>query len=683
MSDLSFSESNTLEVSEQIQIFKDIFRVQESAISNQIIQGLSFYELDFSTVLESSYELAQMMLEKPEDIIRAAEIALDSLDLPGDVKRFRVRITNLPDTQELLIQNVRSKHLTKLVRVEGIVKNKSDVRPQIVSARFECPSCGTVQPELITEDTFKPPALCRSCGYRGKLKLLSKDLVDAQAMVIEDIPEKLESGQQPKRINVLLKEDLVSPLSDMQTNPGSKIKLSGWIKEVPITTRTGGKSTRFEYLFEANYVEPTEENFFMLEFDDEEIEEIKAIAKRPDVYELMVKAIAPSIYGHDRIKEALVLQMLGGIDKSRKDGVRTRGDIHMLLVGDPGAGKSQLLKRASKVAPKSRYVSGKGASGAGLTASVVRNDFLGGFSLEAGALVLANKGMCLIDEMDKMSTDDTSAMHEALEQQTISISKANIQATLPSQTTVLAAANPKYGRFDSYQNLYSQIDMPPALISRFDLIFVVRDIADADMDTKMAAHILNMHAKPDELEMPLSDIFLRKYFAYAKQFVRPVLTKAAMDEISSYYVKMRSQSSGQEGVRSIPLTARQLEALVRLAESSAKLRLSEHVTKQDAERSISLLHYCLTQIAADESGQIDIDRITSGVPSSQRSKIYAIKKIIEELEGEIGNKIPKSDIEARAASQNINSSEVDEILTKLLRSGDIFEPTSGTYSKLS
>lgn len=682
MPEQSFSESQTLEVSEQIQHFKEIFRDLESDISKQIAHGHKFYVLDFSRILEASYELAQLMLEYPENVIRAAELALEALDFPGETKNFRVRISNLPETQDLLIQNVRSAHLNKLLLVEGIVKNKSDVRPQIISARFECPSCGTVQPEFITEDTFKAPALCKSCGYRGKLKLLSKDLVDAQAMVIEDIPEKLESGQQPKRINVLLKEDLVSPLSDLQTNPGSKIKISGWVKEIPITTRTGGKSTRFEYLFEANYVEPTQEDFFMLEFSDEEIAEIKEVAKRKDVYELLVRAIAPSIYGHDRIKEALVLQMLGGINKQRADSVRTRGDIHILLVGDPGSGKSQLLKRASKVAPKSRYVSGKGASGAGLTASVVRNDFLGGFSLEAGALVLANKGMCLIDEMDKMSNEDTSAMHEALEQQTISISKANIQATLPSQTTVLAAANPKYGRFDSYQNIYNQIDMPPALISRFDLIFVVRDLADPKTDEKMAAHILGLHTNPDDLEMPLPDQFLRKYFAYAKQFVNPRLTQAANDEISSYYVKMRSQGGNQEGVRSIPLTARQLEALVRLAEASAKLRLSEHVTKQDAERAINLLHYCLTQVAADESGQIDIDRITSGVPSSQRSKIYTVKKIIEELESEIGNKIPKSDIEARAADKGISATELDEILTKLTRSGDLYEPSPGTYGKL-
>ena len=679
----SLSEPRSLEVSEQIQLFKEIIQAHESEVSIQIAHGHAFFMLDFSRILEASYELAQLLLDHPEDVIRAAELALESLDFPGETKNFRVRITNLPETQELLIQNVRSKHLSRLILIEGIVKNKSDVRPQIVSARFECPSCGTVQPELITEDTFRPPALCKSCGYRGKLKLLSKDLVDAQAMVIEDIPEKLESGQQPKRINVLLKEDLVSPLSDRQTNPGSKIRISGWIKEVPVTTRTGGKSTRFEYLFEANHVEPTEEDFFMLEFSDEEIAEIRALAKRNDIYDVLIKAIAPSIYGHDRIKEALVLQMLSGLDKLRSDAVRTRGDIHILLVGDPGSGKSQLLKRASKVAPKSRYVSGKGASGAGLTASVVRNDFLGGFSLEAGALVLANKGMCLIDEMDKMSTEDTSAMHEALEQQTISISKANIQATLPSQTTVLAAANPKYGRFDSYQNIYNQIDMPPALISRFDLIFVVRDVADPKTDEKMATHILDLHANPDKLEMPLPDLFLRKYFAYAKQHVRPQLTQAAKDEISRYYVKMRSQSSAQEGVRSIPLTARQLEALVRLAEASARLRLSEHVTKQDAERSINLLHYCLTQVAADESGQIDIDRITSGVPSSQRSRIYTVKKIVEELESEIGNKIPKSEIEARAAEKNISATELEEILTKLVRSGDLYEPTSGTYSKLS
>lgn len=671
-----------MEPSEQMNLFKEFFETYKKELYKQIVKGENYIIVDFSKILSFNQELAQNIIETPEETIRLAEIAIEQLDVSDltskPIKNFRVRLTNIPKTQEILIQDIRSKHIGKLLFIEGIVKQKTDVRPQIVSARFECPKCGAVIPVIQTESTFREPGICHSCGHRGKFKLLGKELVDAQAMVIEEVPEKLEGGEQPKRINVLLKEDLVSPLSDKRTNPGSRIGITGYIKEVPIIGRGGKKSTRYDYILEANNIEISQEDFFMIEFSEEEIKEIKELSKKENVYEILVDAIAPSIFGHEKIKEALILQLFGGVEKLRNDGVRTRGDIHVLLVGDPGAGKSQMLKRISKVAPKSRYVSGKGASGAGLTASVVRDEFLGGFSLEAGALVLANRGIVLIDEMDKMSKEDTSAMHEAMEQQTISISKANIQATLPSKTTVLAAANPKFGRFDSYQNLFTQIDMPPALINRFDLIFIVRDLPDPESDKRMAKHILNLHKNP-EVKSVIDDKLLRKYFAYAKQNVKPELTEEALEEIQNYYVKMRNQTGDS---KTIPLSARQLEALVRLAEASAKTRLDNKVLKKDAERAINLLHYCLTQVATDETGKIDIDKITTGITSSTRNKIYMLKKVIEELEEEIGNKIPKKDIEERAKMKGIDPAELDELLTKLIRSGDIYEPSPGTYSRL-
>jgi replicative DNA helicase Mcm len=333
-----------------------------------------------------------------------------------------------------------------------------------------------------------------------------------------------------------------------------------------------------------------------------------------------------------------------------------------------------MLKRISIVAPKSRYVSGKGASGAGLTAAVVKDEFLRGGALEAGALVLTNKGLCCIDELDKMSNEDRDAMHEALEQQTISISKANIQATLRAETTVLAAANPKFGRFDPYEMIAKQIDLPSTLINRFDLIFPIRDLPNKDRDEKMARFILNMHqtASVGEIEIPTE--FMRKYLAYAKQKIHPKLTDSALDEIKEFYVKMRG-SGGEGEIKPIPVSARQLEALDRLAEASAKLRLSDKVLKKDAKKAIELLQYCLSNIGVDpRTGKIDIDVISTGIPSSERSRISQIKEIILGLEERVGKKIPIEDIMSEGAERGIERAEIEEIIEKLKRSGDLFEP---------
>ena len=274
-------------------------------------------------------------------------------------------------------------------------------------------------------------------------------------------------------------------------------------------------------MIESNYLEPIQEDFSEIDISKKEMKQIEELSKDPKVYEKMINSIAPTIFGHEKIKEALLLQLMGGVKKFREKGITTRGDMHILLIGDPGSGKSQLLKRMSKIAPKARYISGKGTSGAGLTASVVKDEFLRGYALEAGALVLTNKGLCCIDELDKMSPEDRSAMHEALEQQTVTISKANIQATLRAETTVLAAANPKFGRFDPYELLAKQIDLPSTLINRFDLIFPIRDLPDSVRDEKMADFILSLHIDPMSKEEVIEQNLMKKYIAYAKQTIKP------------------------------------------------------------------------------------------------------------------------------------------------------------------
>lgn len=671
-----------MEIAEQIKKLEDFFEENYKAeLLKKVREGAKFIVVDFSNLSKFDPDLGEELLERPNEFIEVMEAAAKEV---ADVeKKFNVRIKNLSASQKILIRNIRSEHIGQLLVIDGIVRQKSDVRPQVTTAKFECPSCGNIINIIQIDSNFKEPNRC-GCGRKGKFRLIGKELVDAQGLVLEEDPENLEGGEQPKRMNVFLKDDLVSPLSEKKTNPGSKISIVGQIREIPIILRTGIKSTRSDLLIEANYVEVAEENFYEMKLTKKEEKEIKEFAKDPKLYRRLIDSIAPSIYGHDKVKEALMLQLVGGVHKQRKDGVTTRGDMHILLVGDPGSGKSQLLKRVNIIAPKGRYVSGKGVSGAGLTAAVVRDEFLKGWSLEAGALVLASKGLCCIDEMDKMTPEDRGAMHEVMEQQTVSISKANIQATLLARTTILAAANPKFGRFDPYETLARQIDLPPTLINRFDLIFPFKDLPDKANDEKMAHHILDLHKSPDMVETEINTKLLRKYFAYAKQNIKPRLTSGALEEIKTYYVELRNKENTDEGVtKAIPISPRQLEALVRLSEASAKIRLSRKVTRKDARKAISLLNYSLGQIGIDpETGKIDIDRITTGVTATQRNKIIIIREIIEELENRIGKTIPIDDLIREAKEKGITGGDIEDAIEKLRRSGDIFEPKRGFIQRI-
>ncbi len=657
---------------------KNFFDANKRIIGESIRSGEHIVHLEFSKIAEHSHLLSESIIETPETTLATMEIGLEEL---GFLKSPRIRLLELPKTSSIKIREIRAKHLDQLLAVEGIIRQASDVRPQVVNAKFECPTCGAILSVLQIDRKFREPSRC-SCGMKGSFRLISKEMVDTQRLVIEESPDMLEGGEQPRRINVFLKEDLVDPKMEERTTPGSRVKVYGVLKEVPVPLQTGAISTRFDIALEANNIIALEESFDDLNIAEEETKQILEIAADPQLLKRLAQSIAPSIYGFERIKEAVLLQLFGGIKKVKSDGGNTRGDIHVLLVGDPGVAKSVLLKFASTIAPKGRYVSGKAATAAGLTAAVVKDEFLRGWSLEAGAMVLSNKGVVCIDEIEKMNEQDRSAMHEAMEQQTVTISKANIHATLRAETTVLAAGNPKLGRFDPYTPIPQQIDISPALLSRFDVIFVIRDLPNKVQDEAIATHVLEEH-KQEVTRDAIEPRLLRKYISYARQKLKPKLTDEAVEEIKQFYIKLRNQSGrADNAIKPIPITARQLEGIIRLSEACAKLRLSNQVQRQDAQKAIELLKMSLQQVGYDEESQtFDIDKITTGISSSKRSKILAVRETIAQLENKLGKLIPEEELE-KALQGKVSQLELEEALTQLAKSGDIFKPRKGYLQRM-
>ncbi|MBU3906684.1 MAG: ATP-binding protein [Nanoarchaeota archaeon] len=315
---------------------KNFFDFYKKNIGESIRRGVSVIELDFSHLTEFSNSLSDQILISPEETLRLMEIALEE---SGLVNNVRIRLTNLPEVHLIRIRNIRSRNLNELIMVEGIVRQASDVRPQVVNAKFECPSCGTVLSVLQMEKKFHEPSRC-SCGRKGGFKLLSKEMVDTQRIVIEESPDSLIGGEQPKRMNVFLKEDLVEPRMEEKTTPGSRVRVIGILKEVPVPLKTGGLSTRFEIAVEANNLIPLEETFEELKITEEDERQILELSNDPQIFEKLARSICPSIYGYEEIKKSLVLQLFGGVRKTHPDGSKSRGDIHILLVGDPGVAKS-------------------------------------------------------------------------------------------------------------------------------------------------------------------------------------------------------------------------------------------------------------------------------------------------------------------------------------------------------
>ncbi|MFC1454874.1 minichromosome maintenance protein MCM [Candidatus Undinarchaeota archaeon] len=662
--------------------FEEIFKRQ--ALKKRVLEVAKEYPekksviMSYSELEKYDADIADRILNEPDTVLKAAEDAIKDMKLPIDEDEWHIyfRVSDLPEESKVWVRNLRSLHLGKLISLEGIVRTASDVRPQAVSIEFECPACGNGEWLAQETTTIAEPYACNECGRKGKFKQLGKKLIDATNVRIQEPPDAILGSEQPAVLMIDLRDDLIAPEERKKILPGNTITVTGILKEFAAKQA----STRYDIFMQAIHVEASEQEYSEIDLNKADIKEIKAIAADVDIYNKLIDSISPSIYGHREVKEAILLQLFGGVRKIQPDGTKIRGDIHMLLIGDPGVGKSQMMRYVADLAPKGRYVSGKGASAAGLTATAVRDEQTGGWMLEAGALVLANMGSICIDEFEKMGREDRGAIHEALEQQKISIAKAGIVTTLSARASVLAAANPKYGRFDVYRSISEQIDLDVALLSRFDLKFPIMDKPSKEADTALAEHILKSYTDRTSIEPTFEPEFLRKYIAYAKQESEPKLTKEAAKLIKDFYVEWRTRYAEDDGT--VSLTPRQLEAISRMSEASARIRLDDKVRPEDVQRATRLLESSLRQLGTDkDTGKIDIDRIETGISSAQRSRIHVVFDILTELEEKLGKRIPMDEIFREAKERGIDQRDMESLVSKLKEKGDLFEPQPGYVQK--
>ncbi len=635
--------------------------------------------IEFEDLMRFDRELAIDLLERPDEImpfLEEAALGQFGVEAPAEppYEAIRVRLRGLPAKTPLRI--LGAKHIGKLIAIDGILVRAGSVQPFLTEAVFRCRNCDSkLGPYPQKGLSMVQPASCDQCRRVGPFELVESEskFINSQNVRVQERPEDLPPGQLPRWIDVTLTEDLVDT-----ARPGDRVTMVGVSRTRRVFQPGRSIPRTFDLYLETNSLEVVGKEPEVVEVSPEEERQIRELANDVRVHEKIVHSIAPSIYGYEDIKESIMYLLFGGVPKMLPDKISIRGDANVLIIGDPGTAKSQLLQYVSKVAPRGLYTSGRGSTAAGLTAAVIR-EREGGMSLEAGALVLADRGICAIDEIDKMRAEDRVAIHEAMEQQTVSVAKGGIVATLNARASILAAANPALGRYDPYRSITENINLPTTILSRFDLIFVIRDEPVKEVDQKMAEHILVLHktgAAPSEPPVPLQ--LLKKYIAYAKQ-IDPVLTDEAARRLQEFYLQMRTSESRESPVA---ITARQLESLVRLAEARARAACKKEVTVEDAQAAILLMQKSLRQVGIDlTTGRIDIDIIMTGTPKSVRDRLQVILSII--VEGEkMGEMIRDDDLYQRAEKEyGLSRLETSRLIEQLSRDGMIYSPKPGYYKR--
>ena len=646
---------------------------------------VDYNDLVLFPVIESHFN------ENPDQILDAFSRAIKEIlkerfpDYAEKIKHdIRARIANFPVQRSL--RQINSEIITKMTSVSGMVVRSSEVKPLAKEVTYKCLDKHISKFTLLDGMSLNASVKCQTPNCKHTSLAIIPEasrFIDFQILRLQELPEDLPPGQLPHYVNVSIKQDLVD-----YARPGDRIVLTGIVRieQERISGVSKSESALYRLRMDGNNVEfiggkgiKSSRRTEREEISPDEEKLVKSLAKNPDIYDRLIASFAPHIKGHALFKEAILLLIVGSTQRVLTDGTKIRGDINVFLVGDPGTAKSEMLKFCARIAPRGLYTSGRGSTAAGLTAAVVR-DASGIFMLEAGAVVLGDQGLVCIDEFDKMRPEDRSALHEVMEQQSASIAKGGIVATLNARTSILAAANPMFGKYDIFKNIYENVNLPIPLLTRFDLVFIVRDIPSQEKDRNIAQHIISQHGFSGTDTTSLIDIdILTKYLSYAKRG-EPALTKEAENLIMEFYLKMRN-ISGDDKENMITITPRQLEGLIRLATARARLLLKNKVEGEDADRAIYLFNEMLKNSGTDvNTGKVDIG-VLQGRPKSEVSKLQMFMEILRTLEGEPKSSVPEQGfVDELVKSDKFSEEEARNYIRRMIRDASIYESKPGHYN---